>query len=121
MIYDVLLNFIFHILIIYEYTVFVIEYIDSYCIRMYISDIGSMTNEEIKQLHKKYSHGKYKDEWFDIVWTHSNIVLKIAQKIVSNLKKKEIFVNEEILHAGVLLHDIGVYSLIGRASCRERV
>ncbi len=76
---------------------------------MYISDIGSMTNKEIEQLHKKYSHGKYKDEWFDIVWTHSNIVLKIAQKIVSSLKKKEIFVNEEILHDGVLLHDIGVY------------
>ena len=69
-----------------------------------------MTNEEIKQLHRKYSNGKYKDEWFDIVWTHSNIILKVADKIVSNLKEKEIFVNEELLREGVLLHDIGVYS-----------
>lgn len=69
-----------------------------------------MTNEEIKQLHKKYSHGKYKQEWFDIIWTHSNIILKIADKIVSNLKDKQIFVNEELLNQGVLLHDIGVYN-----------
>lgn len=69
-----------------------------------------MTNEEIKQLHKKYSHGEYKDEWFDIVWTHSNIVLKVTEKIVLNLKRKEIFVNEELLRQGTLVHDIGVYS-----------
>ena len=69
-----------------------------------------MTNEEIKQLHKKYSNGKYKEEWLDIVWTHSNIILKVADKIVSNLKEKEILVNEELLRKGVLLHDIGVYN-----------
>lgn len=69
-----------------------------------------MTNEEIKQLHKKYSNGKYKEEWFDIIWTHSNIILKVTDKIVSNLKKKEISVNEELLSEGVLLHDIGVYN-----------
>lgn len=69
-----------------------------------------MTNAEIKQLHKKYSHGKYKDEWFDIIWTHSNIILKVVEKIVSNLEEKGFAVNEDLLREGVLLHDIGVYS-----------
>lgn len=69
-----------------------------------------MDSNHVKQLHRKYSHGKYKKEWLDIVWTHSNIVLEISNRIVQNLKKKNIFVNEDLLKDGVLVHDIGVYS-----------
>lgn len=68
-----------------------------------------MTEREIKEVHKKYVHGKYKDEWLDIVWTHSKIVYKIAEKITTSLKEKGISVNENLLHQGALLHDIGVY------------
>ncbi|KKQ21648.1 MAG: hypothetical protein US37_C0010G0009, partial [Candidatus Moranbacteria bacterium GW2011_GWF2_37_11] len=69
-----------------------------------------MKKDDLITLHSKYSNGKYKNEWVDIVWTHSQIVLLIALKIVKNLEKKEINVDKTLLEEGILLHDIGVYS-----------
>ena len=69
-----------------------------------------MKKEEMKELHKKYTHGKYAEEWLDIIWTHSNIILEVAEKIVQSLEKKGVNVNLELLTQGVWLHDIGVYS-----------
>jgi uncharacterized protein len=69
-----------------------------------------MDKNKIRQLHKKYTHGKYMDEWFDIVWTHSNIILEVVDKIVKALEEKNLRVDKDLLRQGVLLHDIGVYS-----------
>ena len=67
------------------------------------------TENEIKKLHLKNAKGKFKKEFFDLVWTHSNIVKDISLNIAKKLKKKDIDVNTGILVAGALLHDIGVY------------
>jgi uncharacterized protein len=68
-----------------------------------------MKEEEIKNLHKKFVHGEHKEVWYDIVWTHSNIVLKVAKKISCSLKERGFLVNDRLLKDGILLHDIGTY------------
>ncbi len=65
--------------------------------------------KNIADIHKKHTQGRYKDVWFDINWTHSNIVLEIAFQFVEKLKSQHILVDESLLKTGILLHDIGVY------------
>lgn len=67
--------------------------------------------DQIKQLHQKQTTGKYKDRWFDLTWTHSNIVKEIALRIGRRLQEDyKIDVDLESLETGALVHDIGVYS-----------
>ncbi len=64
------------------------------------------TTDEIENLHKKYAPG---EAAFKLVFVHSQIVWKIAETIIlkNNLK-----INGELIQAGCLLHDIGVYPLV---------
>ncbi|HWS48605.1 MAG TPA: HD domain-containing protein [Candidatus Methanoperedens sp.] len=69
-----------------------------------------LSESQIFLLHRKYSHGKYKNQILDLVWTHSQIVremsLQIANKLIS---KYGISINLELLTAGALIHDLGFY------------
>lgn len=63
------------------------------------------TYEEILALHKKYSPSEVA---FDLVFTHCQIVRELAEQLISKLG---VPVNSELVKAGCLLHDIGVYRL----------
>lgn len=63
------------------------------------------TYQEIIALHKKYAPS---DEAFDLVFTHSQIVWEIAEQLIA---KSNLPVDSELVKAGCLLHDIGVYCL----------
>lgn len=66
--------------------------------------------KKIEELHIKYSHGKYKDKFKEIVWTHSLIISEIAIQICNSLETKYgIRSNLELAQIGSLVHDIGVY------------
>lgn len=62
------------------------------------------TLDEMNLLHKKYAPSK---EVLDSVWTHCHIVRRIAQQIADNYYPTD----HELIQAGALLHDIGVYRL----------
>lgn len=68
-----------------------------------------LDKNEIYEIHKNNTQGKYKDVWLELIWTHSEIILKIVQKIVEKLRDESISVDIDLLTKGVLLHDIGVY------------
>ncbi|MFA5828752.1 MAG: HD domain-containing protein [Candidatus Shapirobacteria bacterium] len=69
-----------------------------------------MKQGDIYKLHKKYSHGKYKKEILEIVWTHSLIVKDISLQIVNHLEEKYgIKTDKKIVEFGALIHDIGFY------------
>jgi uncharacterized protein len=61
--------------------------------------------EEILELHKKYAPS---DATFDLVFTHCQIVWEIAAQLIDTSRLQ---VNPELVKAGCLLHDIGVYRL----------
>lgn len=63
------------------------------------------TNEEIITLHKKYAPN---DEAFERVYGHCQVVLEIAQQLLSLSPQP---VDSDVIRAGCLLHDIGVYQL----------
>lgn len=66
-------------------------------------DIPSL--KEIEALHRKYASS---DEAFQSVFEHCTIVAEIADQVLS----KEIpGVERDVVYAGCLLHDIGVYKL----------
>lgn len=66
-----------------------------------------MPNEQqIMQLHQKYAVSKMA---FSQVWTHCQIVLEIAEQLMLATK---LDVDPQLVRAGCLLHDIGVYPLI---------
>ncbi len=68
------------------------------------------TRDEIYELHKKYTQGAHPERFLDSVWTHSQIVAEIADRICDFLKKTyEVTPNRELVQTGALLHDIGVY------------
>lgn len=60
---------------------------------------------EIIALHKKYTPS---DKAFDLVFTHSQIVWELAEQLIG---KSSLPVNSELVKAGCLLHDVGVYRL----------
>lgn len=64
-----------------------------------------MTDEQIKQLHKKYAPNQ---EAYDLVYDHCEIVAKIARECGDRYKGK-IDVDLAVLCA--MLHDIGTYTL----------
>ncbi|HEY0010924.1 MAG TPA: HD domain-containing protein [Candidatus Paceibacterota bacterium] len=63
------------------------------------------TFEEIERLHRKYAPSV---EAFDLVFTHCRAVNEIAQQLLSSCSLR---INQELVEAGCLLHDIGVYEL----------
>jgi uncharacterized protein len=66
------------------------------------------TKEDILLLHRRYA---VNDFVFDLVYTHSQIVLEIALQLIerSNLK-----VDKDLVTIGAMVHDIGVYKVTDR-------
>lgn len=62
--------------------------------------------ESIATLHRKYAPT---DEAYELVFTHCQIVEKIAMGLLS--AKPQPGIDTGLVRAGCLLHDIGVYSL----------
>ncbi|GII55087.1 phosphohydrolase [Planotetraspora thailandica] len=65
------------------------------------------TDREIRALHAKYAPTQ---EAFDLVYTHCEIVCGIAEQL---LDRNNLNINADLVRAGSLLHDIGVYRLYG--------
>ncbi|MFD5427700.1 HD domain-containing protein [Streptomyces sp. NPDC127084] len=66
-------------------------------------DIPSM--DEIRGLHEKYAPSA---EAFNLVFTHCEIVWGVAERLIS---ASGLDVDVDLVRAGCLLHDIGVYRL----------
>ncbi|MFJ6943285.1 HDIG domain-containing metalloprotein [Streptomyces wuyuanensis] len=66
-------------------------------------DIPGM--DEIRGLHEKYAPSA---EAFDLVFTHCEIVWGVAERLIS---ASGLNVDVDLVRAGCLLHDIGVYRL----------
>lgn len=64
-----------------------------------------LTFDEIEKLHKKHAPTL---DVFNEIWEHCKIVRDIALDLQS---KKNLKLNTDLLVAGALLHDIGVYRL----------
>jgi uncharacterized protein len=63
------------------------------------------TDREIRALHEKYAPSP---EVFDLVYTHCEIVCGIAEQLLTQPGHE---LDAELVRAGSLLHDIGVYRL----------
>ncbi|MER5465852.1 HD domain-containing protein [Streptomyces sp. NPDC002668] len=63
------------------------------------------TVEEIRALHEKHAPTV---EAFDLVYTHCEIVWGIAEQLIA---RSGCILDPELVRAGCLLHDIGVYRL----------
>ncbi|MFE2279550.1 HD domain-containing protein [Streptomyces sp. NPDC059454] len=63
--------------------------------------------EEIRALHQKHAPNA---EAFTLVHTHCEIVWSVAERLIS---ASRLDVDAELVRAGCLLHDIGVYRLYG--------
>ncbi len=61
--------------------------------------------DDIIALHKKYAPS---DIVYDLVFTHCRIVCDIAMQLIDS---NDLKVDRELVQAGALLHDIGVYPL----------
>jgi uncharacterized protein len=76
----------------------------------YLKKMNTELQQKIKELHQKHKQGDFPELYFELVWTHSDIVRQIAVRLADTLEEtKSIKVNREILEAGALLHDIGMY------------
>jgi uncharacterized protein len=63
------------------------------------------TDRQIRALHEKHAPTQ---EAFDLVYTHCEIVCDIAEQLLS---RADLDLNADLVRAGSLLHDIGVYRL----------
>lgn len=63
----------------------------------------------IQELHHKYAPSQ---AVYDLVYTHCEIIWAIAKQCIQN---KSLTVDTELVRAGCLLHDIGVYPLFTAA------
>jgi uncharacterized protein len=63
------------------------------------------SDNEILSLHKKYAPTP---EAFELVYTHCQIIWEIAEQLIG---RNALDLDQEIVRAGALLHDIGVYKL----------
>ena len=76
------------------------------------------TTDEIRALHERYAPSP---EALDLVFTHCEIVAGIAEQLVA---RTAVPVDAELVRAGALLHDIGVYRLYdgtGRIDYRDYI
>ena len=70
------------------------------------SSVGAIpTDEEIRALHEKYAPTP---DAFELVYTHCEIVRRVAGQLLAG---RDHVLNAELVRAGSLLHDIGVYRL----------
>jgi uncharacterized protein len=67
------------------------------------------TDERIRGLHERYAPT---EEAFDLVYTHSRIVCAVAEELLDRLRPA---LDVDLVRAGCLLHDIGVYRLYDAA------
>jgi uncharacterized protein len=63
------------------------------------------SDQEIRALHEKYAPTP---EAFELVYTHCRIVCELAEQL---LMRRRLDVDADLVRAGCLLHDIGVYLL----------
>lgn len=63
------------------------------------------TDEEIRALHEKYAPSA---EAFEAVYTHCVIVCAVAEQLI---ERQRLALDVDLVRAGCLLHDIGVYRL----------
>jgi uncharacterized protein len=63
------------------------------------------SDAQIRKLHEKYAPTY---EAFDVVYTHCEIVCGVAEEV---LARRGLAMNADLVRAGSLLHDIGVYRL----------
>ena len=76
--------------------------------------MGKLPNlEEIGALHRKYAPKHLLDK----VFTHCQIVWEIANQLI---EKRNLNVDKDIVRAGCLLHDIGVYRLITKEGIYDK-
>lgn len=68
-----------------------------------------LADEMIESLHRKYAPtpGVY-----ELVYTHCQIVWRIAEQLID---RRQLIVDKQLVKAGCLLHDIGVYALYDEA------
>jgi len=63
------------------------------------------SDEQIRALHEKYAPTQ---EAFELVYTHCRIVCEVAEQLMA---RQRLDVDADLVRAGCLLHDIGVYQL----------
>lgn len=73
------------------------------------------TDQEIRELHAQYAPTR---EAFDLVHDHCRIVGKLAEQVIA---RNNLVVDVDLVRAGSLLHDIGVYRLNGSHYIRHGV
>lgn len=64
------------------------------------------TDEQIRSLHERYAPNA---EAFERVYTHCQVVCAVAEQLLARAPAK---VDVDLVRAGCLLHDIGVYRLV---------
>ncbi len=69
------------------------------------------TTTEIRDLHRRHAPTP---ELFELVYGHCEIVWRVAERILAG-KGGELAVDVDLVRAGALLHDIGVYRLYDAA------
>ncbi|GIH14826.1 HDIG domain-containing metalloprotein [Rugosimonospora africana] len=65
------------------------------------------TDKQIRALHERYAPTP---EAFELVYTHCEIVCAVAEQLLGGYRSA---LDVELVRAGCLLHDIGVYRLFG--------
>ncbi|WP_131737162.1 HDIG domain-containing metalloprotein [Actinomadura roseirufa] len=63
------------------------------------------TDKEIRALHEESAPTP---EAFELVYTHCEIVCAVAEQLI---ERRQLALDTDLVRAGCLLHDIGVYSL----------
>lgn len=61
--------------------------------------------QDLEKLHRKYAPS---EEIFDLVFTHCNIILDIANQLIV---RGDFAVNVDLVRVGCMVHDIGVHPL----------
>lgn len=73
------------------------------------------TDREIRELHAQYAPSR---EAFELVHDHCRIVGELAERVIA---RNKLDVDVDLVRAGSLLHDIGVYRLDGSSYIRHGV
>jgi uncharacterized protein len=74
------------------------------------------TDQEIRDLHAQYAPTRAA---FEVVHSHCRIVCDLAEQVIKTNHLQQ--VDGDLVRAGALLHDIGVYRLDGSAYIRHGV
>lgn len=72
------------------------------------------TDRQIRALHEQYAPTA---EAFDLVYTHCEIVCAVAEQLLGG---RHSVLDVDLVRAGSLLHDIGVYRLYGVSGALDR-